>query len=545
MNDLSKLSDFDLDVMVYLQEMHDGKFRDKKQLSMMSDDEFGAYENAAARWENQDFQFEQFSGLRSAIEGAGQGLSLGFSEEIEAALRAPFSDQSYSEIRDSVRQRHDQMRDEDPYAFGGGELAGGLAGLALPGGLAAKGVSQGLKASSNVARSAGLGAIEGSIAGAGYSDGENLGEIAKDAAVGAAIGVPLGAGAGLIGDVASTLAKGSKSKTTSDLLKDVGKFDPDEGAVHIKADKLLEGIQKEKAAKKALVKESYDEASRQQGEFLPDAIPTLKQSLDDEISNIPDPVIADRLKGIVDRSIRENGDGSLSLERVEGFRKALNRAYSGLPKTDDALKNEMRSLINKFDDQQLDLIRGDLFSGSEKAIDAFKQARGEASSYYRLSNQDKIIKALSSDDITSDEALNYLFSANKIAKNQSARKAIQQIEKISKESFEALQQSAWIKLTRNRDGTLRNAKDIAKAIDELKWGHAELAKLIFKEDWKRISKLSPLLKKAKDQEAANKWLDPLKERYALGNRAQWVLNGALAAAGFGGASTVYNSIFGN
>ena len=46
---------------------------------------------------------ERLSVPTERIRTAGQGLTFGFGDEIEAALRTPFSDQSYSEIVSGIR----------------------------------------------------------------------------------------------------------------------------------------------------------------------------------------------------------------------------------------------------------------------------------------------------------------------------------------------------------------------------------------------------------------------------------------------------------
>ena len=66
--------------------------------------------------------------------GLGQGLALGFGDEIEAGARSLFSDRSYSDIRDDIRQQMDDYREDNPAKALGLELGGGLltggAGLA-------------------------------------------------------------------------------------------------------------------------------------------------------------------------------------------------------------------------------------------------------------------------------------------------------------------------------------------------------------------------------------------------------------------------------
>lgn len=160
--------------------------------------------------------------VASALEGAGQGLSFGFSDEIEGAGRAaiakltgdqrPFGD-LYSESVKIPRQRQKEAAEDSPVSYYGGEIA---SGLAVPGGLARLGVR------SAVAGAAGrglgartlAGAREGAAYGAAYGLGkgeDTLGDRVNSAAGGALMGGALGGALPAAVDVAS--AVGSRIAT--------------------------------------------------------------------------------------------------------------------------------------------------------------------------------------------------------------------------------------------------------------------------------------------------------------------------------------------
>ena len=61
-----------------------------------------------------------------------QGLTLGFADEIEAGARSLFSDRSYKEIRDEIRQDTNDFRKDNPKQALALELAGGVV---IPGGV--------------------------------------------------------------------------------------------------------------------------------------------------------------------------------------------------------------------------------------------------------------------------------------------------------------------------------------------------------------------------------------------------------------------------
>ena len=132
---------------------------------------------------------------RSAWLGALQGGTAGFAEEIEGAVKAVpealTSDQKladlYRKYRDIARGEYKQAKEAHPYAYGAGEVGGGLAtGILLPG--------------STLAKAAGLGAATG----LGTSEAELAGPdkditgAAKDVALGAGLGgISYGIGKGI------------------------------------------------------------------------------------------------------------------------------------------------------------------------------------------------------------------------------------------------------------------------------------------------------------------------------------------------------------
>lgn len=150
----------------------------------------------------------------SAIAGVAQGATLGFADELTAAIGGlkDYIEQGgkldldeYYDIRKKlIRKEDDRKEKANPKTFMAGEFAGGAATSAIPGVAAAKGASL----SSQVAKNAGLAAIEG----VGRSEKEELLDIVKDGLragmTGAAITGSMGAaGKGL------NKAKGLKDKT--------------------------------------------------------------------------------------------------------------------------------------------------------------------------------------------------------------------------------------------------------------------------------------------------------------------------------------------
>ena len=135
--------------------------------------------------------------------GAGQGASLGFSDEIYGAAKgwwnrgraqrdgqqAPSWGDAYAAPRDAYRDKLSRLQESNPAAYGAGEIGGGLASLAIPGGAA---VRAGASPLGKAAGLVGVNALEGGAAGLGYSDADDPANLGVDAGVGAGIGAGVG-----------------------------------------------------------------------------------------------------------------------------------------------------------------------------------------------------------------------------------------------------------------------------------------------------------------------------------------------------------------
>jgi hypothetical protein len=149
--------------------------------------------------------------LESAARGAAQGASLGFADELQAAIRAPFSDKSYSQLRDEYREGDSAAREANPKTMLAGELGGGLATAALP--FPGLGLAKG----ANLAQEALFGAKLGALAGLGNSQADltqgEFGKAAGDVVHGAEFGGVAGLGLG-----AATRGIGAAARATGGLV---------------------------------------------------------------------------------------------------------------------------------------------------------------------------------------------------------------------------------------------------------------------------------------------------------------------------------------
>lgn len=131
-----------------------------------------------------------------------QGATFKFADEAEAAMRAPFSKDTYGTIRDDIRSKNAAYANAHPLANMTAEIAGGLltgGALAKLGGAAAAApeLSTGAKVLQSAKAGAKVGAGAGALTGAGAGENwkERLGGAIVGSAGGAAIGGATGAAA--------------------------------------------------------------------------------------------------------------------------------------------------------------------------------------------------------------------------------------------------------------------------------------------------------------------------------------------------------------
>jgi len=132
-----------------------------------------------------EIEFKPESSLPLGVaRSAAQGLTLGWSDEAEAALRSRMGDMPYEQVRDQIRQEQGQFSQEYPKTAIASEIGGALAPA-----IATRG-----RVRPSLGRVASYGAGGGAVAGAGYSENANPLEVAVDAGVGLATGGAISAG---------------------------------------------------------------------------------------------------------------------------------------------------------------------------------------------------------------------------------------------------------------------------------------------------------------------------------------------------------------
>ncbi len=187
------------------------------------------------------------SQIESGLRGGLQGITLGGSDEIAGGIGAVFDrepgetfEAAYARHRDESRAANQAAQEANPWTYGISEFA---SGFALPGLGAARAAGGAAKATSRLARAAGVGAGYGGTAGAGYSEADTGIGVAEDAVLGAALGAGLGAGVergarGLQRARQRYSKQGRLSRVVADSLDEEG-ITPSDAARMLRDDKEL------------------------------------------------------------------------------------------------------------------------------------------------------------------------------------------------------------------------------------------------------------------------------------------------------------------
>jgi len=204
----------------------DDLFAPPTELELSNDDLFAPPSELELAQED-----EAPSTLETVARGAGQGATMGFLDELMAALKASggaspsqvVADpkkamqkeremmKSYEQELAKEREATAKVREDSPWLYGGSEVLGGL----VTGGIGAVGnLAKGATLGTKVARGAAQGAVQGGLSGAGYSEAQDVGELAQDVAIGTGIGTVAGGGLPVAGrgvsKVTSKLTEGAK-----------------------------------------------------------------------------------------------------------------------------------------------------------------------------------------------------------------------------------------------------------------------------------------------------------------------------------------------
>jgi hypothetical protein len=248
---------------------------------------------------------------------------------------------------------------------------------------------------------------------------------------------------------------------------------------------VREGIRSKAAEARAGFKGKYERAFDQEGEFSDIAFRGVGDRIGRALSDSPSPVIIDDvttpiaarairdLDNISNLKIQNLADPSgapdpskvvaVNLRGVEQARKRLVAFYNAAKAKGDA--SDIRAtqrIIDGFDDEIEQAISTGLFSGSDDALKAIKEARMAYRDYRRTftpqgrgddvgQGLQKIIER----DATAGEVANYLYGASQVGeKGVSSRMALRlkQVFGEGSEEWSAVKQGLWMRLTSKPEG---------------------------------------------------------------------------------------------
>lgn len=352
-------------------------------------------------------------------QGAAQGASFGFGDEIAAGLAAGGAtlldalqvdrllgeevDKSPQEFYEAALERNREMAEtaakEYPISYLGGNLAGGIG----TGGLAASGragkalgqalgkgllpgATTGLGKTANLATKVGLGAGIGGVTGAAYEFGEAEGGLEqrlKEAQEGYGLAAAVGGAFPLAGSIVGSFKKGTGA------LKEGFKA---RGAEAL--DETLEVLKKDASNAYQYMRDAGAVLSRDAGDNVGKEIMGAVNK-----AKIRNPKLHGRTLSVVDDILEDVKSGKIGLEELEQHRTVLGQiAATKVDQTESFAAGRVREaldgVINKLDAKSF-------VAGDKTAVDALKQGRAAYARNKKFESIASIIKK-------SDGDANYL-----------------------------------------------------------------------------------------------------------------------------------------
>ena len=498
-------------------------------------------------------QQEQLGIIESGAQGAAQGLTLGFADELYGigAGLIP-GGQNREEATKTARAR---LARANPAAALAGELAGSLV---IPGGVARTGASLGARA----LRGAVAGTVTGGIGGAGRAEG-SLEERAPAAATGAALGGTLG---GAAAAAAPAVSRGVQRLTGGRVAGQPNTLPDDETIdglmqtltrgddVGVKAQDAVRGIQAAATKGKKGVSDAYDKIAKFEGKVEDQASFEL-------LSNKFNRLIEDegveylsggkRIMDLADRVVGTMEKGATPKD-MDSARKLIAKVGRNVSARDPEEARIFQAMKRDFDDWTFDTLTNKLYRGDDAAVDQIKEARGLATEYHKAFGKftgesgsaertaGGMISRIIQDDVQAEEAVNLLFGANAIGVKGS-RQAIARIRDVAPEAFEQLQGAHFLRLVSGNSGKgdLLSGDQISKRIQKL--NSTPLAKTLY---GKQLAELNRFGENIKSKPSVGRAVaDFVRTRPAIMGA---ILGGGAGAAGSGGdvGSTTFGALLG-
>ena len=301
------------------------------------------------------------------LSQAAQGASLGFADEGQAAVVSMFSNKTYKQARDEIREFNAEFAEENPMVAMGAQVLGG-GGLAR--GAAKAGSALINMGASNIMAGTATAAGGGFVAGAGYSEGETAGEVLADSGQGALFAAPFGV---LGGVIRNRLVKSAKQDK---FIKEIISNEPDARVVQA----MVRGgakFDKHQPLIKAASKQGFDDASLAvvMGADKPNKSRMRKmlvkmtkgrQNALYELDNRPSDVIGQSLSTRLDHVKKINRESASQIREAAGD---LSGVDTGQAKVIASFRDDLESMGVKFTDEGLDFKGSDFESfGASKTL---------------------------------------------------------------------------------------------------------------------------------------------------------------------------------
>jgi hypothetical protein len=273
----------------------------------------------------------------------------------------------------------------------------------------------------------------------------------------------------------------------------VGDMSPqDMGAALIQ--RLRAGEQSARANKEAL----YEHAGGMDAAIRADEVQNVRsrvaQHLDD-MGTVVDPQLTpaaskmmDELQNLAELKIPNkavgarppaSGNEPIAGVNVQGLEQARKRlGFFRQAAANDADRRAASQIMQRFDQWQSDAFESALMSGSDDALNAFRQARAANTSWRQRFHSDdddaaKVIQRVVTGEVTPQEVSNYIIGAGKIgAKGVSSRllTRLQEATGGDPEAMQAIRGGIWNRLTQATEGAqarapLKVADDIAEFLN--------------------------------------------------------------------------------
>jgi len=165
---------------------------------------------------------------------------------------------------------------------------------------------------------------------------------------------------------------------------------------------------------------------------------------------------------------------AVSAQGIEQVRKRLNAMSQAA--TNDADRSAARQIIREFDNWQSDAFDSALFSGSDEALSAFRQARAANTEWRQRfgfnarDDADRIVNRIVTGEVTPQEVSNWLVGASQVgAKGVSSRLLTRIAEATGgdAEAMQAIRGGVWNRLSQATEGATAKAPErVASGINE-------------------------------------------------------------------------------